>query len=269
MIGKIFLVHKALEEAENSVFQEETVISQAKCFQWNNYADIKRFISWQVASSSNLIFNQSINLICKQFYILDQLYHCRDFLYGPEHKTSGCYSLEAGHVRRREGEGRKRAILANNGRYILFTAHQNMASNVKQIQEQFLLAARRRIASQIIRNRLYAGGLIMPDFIQLVLWGAFLNLKKYNVSSNHHALLILVRSSMLETHLDDKLLQDKEIPKWKRYPKTRQIYQEGTKTSASSEKTTSEEKVKLCRCKKHVDFPNRNGIRRQDMAMWL
>ncbi|GFX66582.1 mariner Mos1 transposase [Trichonephila clavipes] len=41
---KNLLVHKALGEAKNSVFLEETVLSQAKCFQWDNGTDIKRFI---------------------------------------------------------------------------------------------------------------------------------------------------------------------------------------------------------------------------------
>ncbi|GFU57295.1 hypothetical protein TNCV_3634821 [Trichonephila clavipes] len=38
---KNLLVHKALGEAKNSVFQEETVLSQAMYFQWDNGTDIK------------------------------------------------------------------------------------------------------------------------------------------------------------------------------------------------------------------------------------
>ncbi|GFV93955.1 hypothetical protein TNCV_3573081 [Trichonephila clavipes] len=53
MVGKDLLVHKALGEAKNSVFQEETVLSQAKCFQWDNGTDINRLISRQVASLAN------------------------------------------------------------------------------------------------------------------------------------------------------------------------------------------------------------------------
>ncbi|GFV38092.1 hypothetical protein TNCV_4204021 [Trichonephila clavipes] len=53
MVGENLLVHKALDEAKNSLFQEETVGSQAKCFQWDKGRH-KRFISWQVASFANL-----------------------------------------------------------------------------------------------------------------------------------------------------------------------------------------------------------------------
>ncbi|GFY19220.1 hypothetical protein TNCV_4225841 [Trichonephila clavipes] len=52
-IELILGVHKALGEAKNSMFQEDTVFSQAKCFQWDNDTDIKRFTSWQVASLAN------------------------------------------------------------------------------------------------------------------------------------------------------------------------------------------------------------------------
>ncbi|GFV71767.1 hypothetical protein TNCV_777841 [Trichonephila clavipes] len=50
MVGKNFLVHKALGEAKNSEYQAETVLFQAKYFQWDNGTDIEKFISWQVAS---------------------------------------------------------------------------------------------------------------------------------------------------------------------------------------------------------------------------
>ncbi|GFV80898.1 hypothetical protein TNCV_3517651 [Trichonephila clavipes] len=50
MVGKIFLVPKDLGEVKNSEFQAETVLSQAKCFQWDNSTDVERLISWQVAS---------------------------------------------------------------------------------------------------------------------------------------------------------------------------------------------------------------------------
>ncbi|GFV23780.1 hypothetical protein TNCV_959741 [Trichonephila clavipes] len=44
-VGKSVLIPKALTEAENSVFQAETVLSQAKCFRRNNNGtDIKRSI---------------------------------------------------------------------------------------------------------------------------------------------------------------------------------------------------------------------------------
>ncbi|GFS60025.1 hypothetical protein TNCV_3455911 [Trichonephila clavipes] len=41
MVGKNLLVHKALGEAKNSVFQEETVLSLDICFQWDNGKDFK------------------------------------------------------------------------------------------------------------------------------------------------------------------------------------------------------------------------------------
>ncbi|GFV93611.1 hypothetical protein TNCV_1989231 [Trichonephila clavipes] len=45
MVGRNFLVRKALGE--------ETIHSQANCFQWDNSTGIERFISWQVASLAN------------------------------------------------------------------------------------------------------------------------------------------------------------------------------------------------------------------------
>ncbi|GFT57030.1 hypothetical protein TNCV_1690951 [Trichonephila clavipes] len=35
------------------VRQAETVLSQAKCFQWDNITDIERYVSWKVASLTN------------------------------------------------------------------------------------------------------------------------------------------------------------------------------------------------------------------------
>ncbi|GFT34354.1 HTH_Tnp_Tc3_2 domain-containing protein [Trichonephila clavipes] len=64
--------------------------------------------------------------------------------------------LESG---RRPGAGRPRTTTSTDDRYIQLTARRNRTENATQLQRQLLLATRRRVSSQIVRNRLHEGGL--------------------------------------------------------------------------------------------------------------
>ncbi|GFX04071.1 hypothetical protein TNCV_3972201 [Trichonephila clavipes] len=67
MVGKNLLVHKALGETKNSVFQEETVLSQAKCFQCDNGTDIKK-----VPILASCLFGQLIRSIIAEISAMAQ-----------------------------------------------------------------------------------------------------------------------------------------------------------------------------------------------------
>ncbi|GFX36595.1 transposable element Tcb2 transposase [Trichonephila clavipes] len=60
---------------------------------------------------------------------------------------------------RRPGAGRPRATTSTDDRYIQLTARRNRTENATQLQRQLLLATRRRVSSQTVRNRLHEGGL--------------------------------------------------------------------------------------------------------------
>ncbi|GFW06313.1 HTH_Tnp_Tc3_2 domain-containing protein [Trichonephila clavipes] len=66
---------------------------------------------------------------------------------------------ETGNVRRRPGAGRPRATTSTDDWYIQLTARRNRTENATQLQRQLLLATRRRVSSQTVRNRLHEGGL--------------------------------------------------------------------------------------------------------------
>ncbi|GFT40334.1 hypothetical protein TNCV_3115201 [Trichonephila clavipes] len=77
MVGKNILVHTALGEAKNSVFQER-----------------KQSFPKLHASSGTMAQTLKGSYLGKlPLWPTDPLYHCPDFCYGPEHKKSGCHSL--------------------------------------------------------------------------------------------------------------------------------------------------------------------------------
>ncbi|GFT09147.1 transposable element Tcb2 transposase [Trichonephila clavipes] len=71
---------------------------------------------------------------------------------------------ETGNVRRRPGARRPCATTSTDDRYIQLTARRNRTENATQLQRQLLLATRRRVSNQTVRNRLHEEGLyaLMP-----------------------------------------------------------------------------------------------------------
>ncbi|GFW93100.1 transposable element Tcb2 transposase [Trichonephila clavipes] len=88
--------------------------------------------------------------------------------------------LETGSASQRPGQGRRRATMSNEDRYLVLTAQRHRNMNVTLLQQHLRSAAGTTVSTQTIRNRLHGVGLyarrpmsrfsVHPDNRRIFIW---------------------------------------------------------------------------------------------------
>ncbi|GFU02653.1 transposable element Tcb2 transposase [Trichonephila clavipes] len=70
--------------------------------------------------------------------------------------------LETGSAGRRPGQGRRRATMPNEDRYLVLTAQRHRNMNTTLLQQRLHLATGTTVSTQTVRNRFHGVGLCSP-----------------------------------------------------------------------------------------------------------